>query len=138
MTAFADTIVFMTLIMMAVSVTVLTSLPGEDGNISSDAFLDILSGTEIRLSDMTDLEDDSLVHLPDAMAYSVSHDSSVPGYLESLLDTVYGPGRYFISYSFGEDIISIGEPREFFRSYASMDCTVSVGGHLSVELELYA
>ncbi len=138
MTAFADTILFMTIVMIAVSVTAVTSLTEDYENIPPDRFLNMVSEIEVRLSDMTDIEDDVLILLPDAMAYSIEHETSVSGYLASLLDAVYGPGRYCMSYTFGEGTVTIGEPREYFRSSASEEAAVSVGGHVSMKLKLYA
>jgi len=138
MTALADTVVFMTVLLMAVSVTVLTSLPDGEDNISPDEFLDMISVIEIRLSDMTDLDDDVLILLPDAMAYSVEHDSAVPGYLASLANGIYGPGRYFLTYTFNSNTIEIGEDCGYFHSSSFKECAVTVGGSISMELRLYA
>ena len=77
MTAFADVMIFMVVIMMAISVTVSLNHTNEFMDVGPDVFLSYVGDTEVRLSDLTDIGDDSLVYLPDLMALSLTTDTDV-------------------------------------------------------------
>ena len=134
MTAFMDCILFLMIIMMAISVTAVTNLPQDVGDDDPERFLSLMARAEVRLSDLTDIEDDSLVFMTDVIAYSVSHECSVNDYLKDMLDASFGEHRYLLEYEYGGISKIIGEDAGYFRYQSSTELPVSIGGKLSLVL----
>ncbi|MBR4686026.1 MAG: hypothetical protein IKP04_05805 [Candidatus Methanomethylophilaceae archaeon] len=135
MTAFMDAMIFLIVIMIAIGTT--AHYMGSDHEIMDpDQFLRQLSGIEVRLSDFTDLEDDSLVFLSDVMAYSVDNDSSVGMYLECLLSDIFGEYRFLLTYTYGDSIVEVGYMHDYYRSKAYLDIPVSIGGRINISLSI--
>lgn len=135
MTAFMDAMTFLMVIMVAVGAV--ASFMGSDyETVNPDVFLRQLSGIEVRLSDFTDLEDDSLVFLSDVMAYSVNNNSSVEAYLEGLLSCIFGEHRFILIYTYGDSTIEVGDLYKYYRSKATLDIPVSIGGRINILLSI--
>lgn len=134
MTAFADAMVFLVVIMMAISVSVLHNPIHDSSGMGPDDFLDVLGSIEVKLSDLTDVDDDTLVYLIDVMALSLIKDNGVTEYLEKLLDDIYGRDGYSLSMEFGSASSSIGTERQVYSIEDSRTYPVSTGGALYVTL----
>jgi len=134
MTAFADAMIFMVVIMMAISVTVSLNHTNEFMDVGPDVFLSYVGDTEVRLSDLTDIGDDSLVYLPDLMALSLTTDTDVEEYLEALLDSTFGSGRYRLVLMYEGQTGIIGSEHKFFTAQYSRTIPVSIGGSIYIDL----
>ena len=92
MIGMVDAMAFIIIIAVALSVTI-SYMDAPDWRDASGDILDTVSGVEVRLSDMTDLEDDSLVFLTDLIAFDIRNSAlRVIADLARLLG-VYGRGR---------------------------------------------
>ncbi len=134
MTAFADAMIFMVVIMMAISVTASVHHHNEPMDIGPDVFLSYIGDAEVRLSDLTDIEDDSLVYLPDLMALSLTTDTDVEEYLETLLDSAFGSDRYRLVMVYEGQTGVIGSEHTFFTAQYSKTISVSIGGSIYIDL----
>ncbi len=134
MTAFMDCMIFLVIMMMAISVTVVIHSEESDPGEDPEDMLLKLARTEVRLSDLTPIDDDALVYLTDAMAYSVDHESLVDEYLESILGYVYGKHGYFMTYSYGDGQVRLGEQMDYFRYSSSSGFRVSTGGTVYITI----
>ena len=131
-----DTILFLTVIILALAVTI-QFFPNETGDLKDpDSFLSDLSDMEVRLSDFTDIEDDSLVRFTDVLAYTVLHGSEASEYLSDLLDRIYGTSRYRLDITFQERTVSVGAGKPYFMEKAIRGYSVSTGGNVYVCLSL--
>ncbi len=136
MTAFADAMIFLIVMMMAISVIVTYNHIDQGADIGPDDVLRDISIIEMRLSDLTDIEDDSLVFLSDLMALSLTQETDVDDYLKSILDAVFGENRYFLSYRYGELSGSIGTEFDHYTLQDSRSIPVSIGGYIDVMLSI--
>jgi len=134
MTAFMDCMIFLMIMMMAITVTATVSHQSVDDGIDPEQFLNMFARTEVRLSDLTDIEDDSLVYMTDVIAYSTYHQSTVPEYLENLLDSAFGSHRYSLRCDYEGNELLLGDGEAFFRHQSSIEVPVSTGGRLSMIL----
>ena len=134
MTAFVDTMVFLIVVMMAITVTAVSGQAGYDDSTDPEEVLSMLAATEVRLSDLTNIEDDSLVYLPDVIAYSITNDSMVPGYLDELMGSVFGKHRFCLTCSYQEKSMVVGEELQYYRYQSSMELPVTIGGRLHLVL----
>ncbi len=135
-TAFIDTMIFVVIMIIAVSVTANTFFQNDSLEADPDDFLTVLSNTEVRLSDFTDLQDDSLVYITDVMAYSLSNESSLDGYLAGLLEEMYGKNRFLLTYSMGKRTGSVGVEDLFYVYQSSVQVTISTGDVLYITLSV--
>jgi hypothetical protein len=136
MTAFIDAMIFLVVIMMAIAVTVSLNPHQESTDVGPDVVLSYIGGTEVRLSDLTDIEDDSLVYLPDLMALSLTQETEVEEYLEVLLDSVFGSKRYRLVIEYGELSGTIGTDLSHYTSQYSKTIPISTGGSIYIELSI--
>ena len=136
MTAFIDAMIFLVVIMMAITVTVSLNPHQESMDVGPDVFLSYIGGTEVRLSDLTGIEDDSLVYLSDLMALSLTQETEVEEYLEVLLDSVFGSKRYRLVIEYGELIGTIGSDISHYTSQYSRTVPISTGGSIYIELSI--
>lgn len=68
MTAYIDAMAFMVILMLALSALSATyGFEEETGPNASEA-LDVISSSKVRLSDLTDMDDDAVVYLTDVLA----------------------------------------------------------------------
>lgn len=131
MTAFVDTMVFLTVMMLAITVTASVMHP-HAADAEPQELIPCLKGIEVRLSDFTDLGDESLVFLTDVMAYAASHDTELDDYLEVLLDGMYGQGRYYLTYGYGDGSRDIGTPSDRYICQETAVIPVSIGDSLYI------
>ena len=136
LTAFLDAMIFLVLIMTAVSVTAVAFHIDTDDGPDPDDFLTDLSKMQLRLSDMTEIEDDSLSYISDLMAYSVSHKCDVQDYLVTVLDEIFGERRYCMAYTFQDETITLGDPDRYYRSISCRSMAISTGGSIYISLSV--
>ena len=135
-TAFMDCMIFLVVVMMVIS-AIVTIHPYDDYFESDpEDFLSRISKTEVRLSDLTDLEDDTLVYLADVMAYDVHNGSEVRAYLESILNRMFGDHRYLMTYEYEGTVVKIGDMEGFFHLQSSKVIRISTGNSINVTLGL--
>ena len=134
MTAFVDAMIFLVVIMIAISVTITSTNNENRQDAGPDELLTLISRTEVRLSDITDIEDDTLVYLPDIMALSLIQETEVEEYLGELLDSVFGMKRYFLRYEYDDNEGSIGTEYSFYSIQDSRSIPVSTGGSINITL----
>ena len=135
-TAFMDCMIFLVVVMMVIS-AIVTIQPYDDYFESDpEDFLSRISKTEVRLSDLTDLEDDTLVYLADVMAYDVLNGSEVRAYLESILNRMFGDHRYLMTYEYEGTVVKIGDMEGFFHLQSSKVIRISTGNSINVTLGL--
>ena len=131
-----DCMIFLVVVMMVIS-TIVTIHPYDDYFESDpEDFLSRISKTEVRLSDLTDLEDDTLVYLADVMAYDVLNGSEVRVYLESILNRMFGDHRYLMTYEYEGTVVKIGDMEGFFHLQSSKVIRISTGNSINVTLGL--
>jgi len=130
-----DTMLFLTIIILALTVSVHLVQDDRCYGKDPDEFLSDLSEVEVRLSDFTDIEDDSLVFFTDVLAYTAVNGSDAERYLHEILDSVYGDSSYGMELEFQGKSIFLGE-RQFFSEMGSRQYSVSIGGSLYVTLSL--
>jgi len=121
---------------MAISVTAISVDRSDTGGPDPDSFLDDIGNVKVRLSDLTDEEDDSLVSLTDVMAYSMTHDSLLQDYLVSLLDSAFGTGRYQLTISYEGEEKVLGRAFQGYSETASRSYPISIGGSINIKLSL--
>ena len=136
-TAFVDCMIFLLVISAAIAVTI--SFSEHEGGTCADPedFLSRLSKTEVRLSDLTDVEDDTLVYIADVMAYDTAKDSLASEYLKTILDTSFGEHRYLMEYTYSDNTVIVGDLIGFHRSESSKDIRLSNGDTINVTLRLW-
>ncbi|MBO4356755.1 MAG: hypothetical protein J5813_01090 [Candidatus Methanomethylophilaceae archaeon] len=135
-TAFMDCMIFLVVVMMVIS-AIVTIHPYDDYFESDpEDFLSRISKTEVRLSDLTDLEDDTLVYLVDVMAYDIHNGSEVRAYLESILNRMFGDHRYLMTYEYEGTVVKIGDMEGFFHLQSSKVIRISTGNSINVTLGL--
>jgi len=136
MTAFADAMIFLVVMMMAITVTISVHHPQIHPDIGPDEFLMDMSNIEVRLSDLTDIGDDSLVFLSDLMALSLVQDTLVEDYLKMLLDSAFGDNRYRLVMEYGGLDKVIGSDYEYYTVQDSRTIPVSTGGSIYITLSI--
>lgn len=135
-TVMMDTMLFLTIIILALTVSAHLVQDDHGYGKDPDEFLSDLSEMEVRLSDFTDMEDDSLVFFTDVLAYTVVNGSDAERYLRDVLDSIYGDSSYGMELEFQGKSIFLGEKRQFFSEMSSRQYSVSIGGSLYVTLSL--
>jgi len=134
MTAFVDAMVFLAVIMMAIAVTIAHSPVQGGGGADPDQFLDALGSIEVRMSDMTDKDDDTLVYLVDLMAMSLFETNASQDYVEDILDTLFGQRVYSLSMEYGSRSASFGTSSDYWSVEDTRSYAISTGGTLNVTL----
>ena len=136
MTAVADAFAFLAIMMVAIAVTAMISYDVTGSENDPDDFLTALSMTEVRMSDLTDIDDDTLVYITDLMAYDLVADTGVGDYLNRILAGMFGHHRYHLAYSDGTYTEEVGEDIGFARSESSRVFRLSTGDSLYVLLSI--
>lgn len=134
MIGMVDAMAFIIVIIVAMSVTV-SYMDHQDWRDPPGEMLDTLCGVEVRLSDMTDLEDGTLVFLTDLIALDIHNGGHASlDYVSKLLD-VYTSGRgYLLELTFGDITVSEGPGVGGDNSFAERKVFVSTGGMLKMRL----
>ena len=135
-TAYVDCMVFLMVIMIAIAVTITFNNQSDEQDCDPDDFLSRLSKTEMRLSDFTYIEDDTLVYIADVMAFDTSNDTEVRIYLDGILEKMYGKHRFVLTYSYLENTVNVGDMESFHRFESSRGIRISNGGTIYISLRL--
>jgi hypothetical protein len=133
MIAFVDAMVFMTIMMLAISVAA-SGIGGQHAPADTSQLLDAIGRAEVRLSDLTYLDDDSLVHLTDVMALSAMTDTGMDAYIRSILDPMFGENGYILTYAYGDSAVTIGDESDYCTAQESRTYSVSTGGTVYITL----
>ena len=131
-----DCMIFLVVVMMVISTIVMIQPYDDYFESDPEDFLSRISKTEVRLSDLTDLEDDTLVYLADVMAYDVQNGSEVRAYLGSILNRMFGDHRYLMTYEYEGTVVMIGDMEGFFHLQSSKVIRISTGNSINVTLGL--
>ena len=140
--AMADAMLFIVVIMVATVVVVAEEGPIRTDDRDASAFLEALISSEVRMSDLDEGGDDSLVRLSDMMALHIHAGSEgTADYIQELLDA-YCRGRGYLltlTFVYGEDAkeVSFGEAGGISSSSAERTVPVTSGGELRAVLSLY-
>ncbi|MGN0097793.1 MAG: hypothetical protein ACI38Y_00510 [Candidatus Methanomethylophilaceae archaeon] len=136
MIGMVDAMAFIVIITVALSVTISYIDPPDWRDPSGDV-LDTICGVQVRLSDMTELEDDSLIFLTDLIALDIhngGHGSL--DYLSQILD-VYSSGRgYLLELTFDGKTVSMGTDVGGDHTFSQREVFISTGGKLTMRLTM--
>lgn len=136
MTALVDAMAFLVIMLIVLSLSISHITP-EEGRSSADGIMDVLISVEVRMSDLTDLDDDSKVRLTDLVAYDMVNgtDRSL-SYVEEVMDSFARGSGYRLMLEFGDLNAIIGDPDMEGSSGSVSDVFVSTGGTLHMDLVL--
>ena len=136
MTALVDAMAFLVIMLIVLSLSISHITP-EEGRSSADGIMDVLISVEVRMSDLTDLDDDSKVRLTDLVAYDMVNgtDRSL-SYVEEVMDSFARGSGYRLMLEFGDLKAIIGDPDMERSSGSVSDVFVSTGGTLHMDLVL--
>ena len=136
MTALVDAMAFLVIMLIVLSLSISHITP-EEGRSSADDIMDVLISVEVRMSDLTDLDDDSKVRLTDLVAYDMVNgtDRSL-SYVEEVMDSFARGSGYRLMLEFGDLKVIIGCPDMEGSSGSVSDVFVSTGGTLHMYLVL--
>ena len=136
MTALVDAMAFLVIMLIVLSLSISHITP-EEGRSSADGIMDVLISVEVRMSDLTDLDDDSKVRLTDLVAYDMVNgtDRSL-SYVEEVMDSFARGSGYRLMLEFGGLKVIIGCPDMEGSSGSVSDVFVSTGGTLHMDLVL--
>ena len=136
MTALVDAMAFLVIMLIVLSLSISHITP-EEGRSSADDIMDVLISVEVRMSDLTDLDDDSKVRLTDLVAYDMVNgtDRSL-SYVEEVMDSFARGSGYRLMLEFGDLRVIIGCPDMEGSSGSVSDVFVSTGGTLHMDLVL--
>ena len=136
MTALVDAMAFLVIMLIVLSLSISHITP-EEGRSSADGIMDVLISVEVRMSDLTDLDDDSKVRLTDLVAYDMVNgtDRSL-SYVEEVMDSFARGSGYRLMLVFGDLKVIIWCPDMEGSSGSVSDVFVSTGGTLHMDLVL--
>lgn len=134
MIGMVDAMAFIIIIMIALSITV-SYIDQQDWRDPPGEVLDTLCGVEVRLSDMIDLDDGTLVPLTDLIALDIHNGGRASiDYVTKLMD-VYTSGRgYLLELTFSDITVIEGGGVGGDSSFAEREAFVSTGGKLTMRL----
>ena len=136
MTALVDAMAFLVIMLIVLSLSISHITP-EEGRSSADGIMDVLISVEVRMSDLTDLDDDSKVRLTDLVAYDMVNGTDRSfSYVEEVMDSFARGSGYRLMLEFGDLKALIGDPDMEGSSGSVSDVFVSTGGTLHMDLVL--
>ena len=137
MTALVDAMVFMVVMMMVVSLSVYQVTANSDPGADAGEMMDSLCGVQVRISDMSSLDDDSLVYLTDLMAvHTTNPNADLVSYLESVLDKQSGGRAYMLTMGYGGKTGTVGSDFPNESSSSHRELPVSIGGTLVLDIRV--
>lgn len=139
LTAMADAVAFMVLMMAVMSLTLSFSADTGEDPPDAGALVSEMMGAEVRISDLTSEDDDTLVGLPDLIALHVLRgEDGVKDYLEELLVTFCRGHPYELTASFGDLSMKMGDSGAALLTGYTCTVPVSTGGELTLTLRIWS
>lgn len=133
-----DAVIFTAVVMLAMTALLTMGIQSETDDRDAAGTLDSLMSSEVRMSDLAEEGDGSLVRVSDLCAlYALNGEEAVGGYLGETLDALCGEGSYRLELTFGESTVSIGNGEGLELCSASAEQPVTTGGTLAAVLTLY-
>ena len=138
MLAMMDAMLFVAVLMVALSVTAQVMHDGsEDGRDAGDLLDSMLSST-VRMSDLSEDGDGSLVRVSDMLAlHLASGEGSAMEYAEELMESFSGGRGYRLTLTFGDLSETLGDGSGTPSATAERTVPVTTGGELSARLEIF-
>lgn len=136
MTALIDAMAFLVIMIAVMSITYgYADLEKDDA--SAGDILETISEVEVRLSDMVDVKDDSVVMLTDLIALDIMSDGHrTLDYVIDILDVSCHGRMYRLDLGFDGRTVSLGGEVEGRCTEYSCECFVSTGGKLTMVLRI--
>ena len=135
MTALVDAMVFMLVMMVVIHITVHQADPGGP-EADAGEIVDSICAVEVCVSDLTDMDDDTLVFLTDLIALHVlGGDTRTDEYLEAVLEAGCAGRDYCMSMDYAGRLEVLGVPVGHPVSSAVRQVPV-MGETLTLELRL--
>lgn len=137
--ALMDAVIFCAVVMVALSALLGIGISAQDvDERDASAMLGSIMSAEVRMSDLYDGGDGSMVRVSDMCALWVSTgDGTAADYLEQVLDTFSGGRGYSFDLTFDGHSMTLGRASGTESASASIDVPVTTGGELHAELFLY-
>jgi hypothetical protein len=138
LTAMVDAMIFIVIIGLAVSAMFALSNNNLEANDAS-AVSDAVFTAKVRMCDMMDTEESRLVSIADMTAYYIlTGKGNVMDYIQSILDSLMQrPGSYLLNLSYRDTTVTIGTGHGDMVSGYIRDFTVTYGGTITADLEIY-
>ena len=138
MLAMLDAAVFVMIIMMASAVLVHNFHSGVSDDDAGD-ILDSILSSEVRMADLSDEGDGSLVRISDMIALDIlSGGDRALGFADDCLNRACSGRPYLLRMFYGDGTAVIGSAGGKESSSVSMERILSTGGVLRAELILYS
>ena len=127
-TAFLDAMVFMGILVVALSMLSPGFSHADDGSPSASEVLDAMAASKVRMSDLSSDGDDSPVFLTDMAAYSVhTGDRHALEYIDAIMKAHCRGHPYKVTLSYGDSTEDLGEKDVRISSGASAVYPVTAG-----------
>lgn len=136
--AMMDAVIFTTVVMLAMTALLMMGVESETDDRDAAGTLDSLMSSEVRMSDLAEEGDGSLVRVSDLCAlYALNGGEAIGAYLEETLDVLCGEGSYTMELTFGEKMATVGVGDGTQLYSATVELPVTTGGTLTAVLTLY-
>lgn len=134
--ALTDAMIFIAVILIAASVTASCCSEQSDRWDAGDV-MDTMVLTELRMSDLSEDGDGSMVRLTDMLAMEVLNGrGGASEYAEGLLDRACAGRAYILELRFMDSSLALGGDHDAAVPYAHRDVLVSTGGTLEIDLRM--
>lgn len=135
--AIFDVSVFIVLILLCIPL-LFHSVPDDVERVDAGDVMDAIVGTRLHVSDVTQLEDDTVHGMYDLLAYSAySGDPGPIEYVDEYLKSVLSGHGYFLTAEYRGKVVTTGEQTGSESSRSERQCTVSFGGTVDLILYVY-
>lgn len=136
--ALADAVIFTVVVMMALSALIGLGIQEQSDDRDAGGLLETLMSAEVRMSDLVEGGDGSLVRVSDLCALMLTGDQpGVENYVESVLESFSGGRHYLLEMRHSELSMTIGTASGTPSVSAETEVPVTTGGVLWVRLSLF-
>lgn len=137
--ALMDAVIFIAVVMLAMTALLTIGAEQEQDDRDASPMLESLMSAQVRMSDLVEDGDGSLVRVSDLCALLVTGgETSVGEYLAEVLDAMSGPGTYRLELMFAESSTSVGTGDGRMLSSYTMEVPVTTGGTLTAVLSVFS
>lgn len=137
--ALMDAVIFTAVVMLAMSAVLGLGLQGGEDDRDPGVLLDEILSAEVRMSDLVEGGDGTLVRVSDLCALMLATDQpGVERYLVDLLEAFSDGRGYLLELGFGSSEMSLGDGGGIPVSSAEASVPVTTGGVLEARLSLFA